>query len=180
MINNWCVITDNPKKKTSELIKECRALFPVYFYDEEHADKYFPAPKKKTTRTFEPNIEADEKHKNKSYDDLEKEGIEGITLRERLIMEIQYFKETGNHLDIENITLCSGSLCEGWSGQGVPDVDWSGSELCVGWYRRGGASGGLRSRQVVSGTLVPSHSNTSKTPSEITIDGKVYTLTLKR
>lgn len=33
----------------------------------------------------------------------------GITLLERIIFEVKYFTETGNHLDIKGVTFCSGS-----------------------------------------------------------------------
>ena len=43
----------------------------------------------------------------------------GITFLERIIFEIKYFIETGNHLDIKGITFCSGSRS---SGGGVPSA----------------------------------------------------------
>jgi len=145
------------KKKTSELLADCEKLFPVYsWYLDERMDKDFPPPKKITTRYFKKTVEADENLKNKSADDLGKKGIEGITLRERIIMELQYFNETGEHLDIINITLCSGSRR---SDGDVPDADWSGSKFEVGWFDAGDRGGGLRSREAV--TLNPSSSNTS-------------------
>lgn len=69
---NHFKITDDGKKKTSELLDECRALFPVWsYYDNNRLDKDFPKPKKSTTRYFAKTVEADEKHKNKSANDLE-------------------------------------------------------------------------------------------------------------
>jgi hypothetical protein len=35
--------------------------------------------------------------------------IRGHYLLERLLYELKYFAETGKHLDIDNLTLCSGS-----------------------------------------------------------------------
>lgn len=93
--------------------------------------------------------EADEELKNKSANDLQKEGVNSITLEERLLLEIKYFRETGKHLDVENITLCAGSRD---AGGGVPGVYWDGwgGWLGVNWFGPGGACGGLRSRPVVS------------------------------
>ena len=142
-------ITDSPKLKTSDILAECRTLFPVYYYwSNEELDKNFPPPKKKTTRYFEKNVEADEEYKNMSADDLGDTGIErGITLRERLLMELQYFKEIGKHLDIKNITLCSGSRFEGGH---VPSVHWPlGGRLDVYWYGPDFRREHLRSRQAV-------------------------------
>ena len=47
----------------------------------------------------------------------------GITLLERIIFEIKYFTETGNHLDVKGATFCSGSRN---SGGDVPGACLSG------------------------------------------------------
>lgn len=107
---DYFVITEQPETKTSELIAEMKKQSRVYcYFSEENSDKYFPPPKEETTRYFKKNVEADEELKNLSANDLEKRGGEYITLRERLIMELEYFKATGKHLDIYNVTLCAGS-----------------------------------------------------------------------
>ena len=82
----------------------------------------------------------------KSYE-LEKEGIKGITLLERLQLELDYFNETGKHLDIDNLTLCSGSR---YSDGSVPYVDWvsSDSTMRVGWCYPDSRNDGLRSREI--------------------------------
>lgn len=146
----WNKITDTGKLKTSEIIAEMRKKFNVWVYDEENIDKEFPPPKTSTTRTFKPNVEADEENANKSSDDLGEEGLKnGITLRERLIMELQYFKETGKHLDNDNITLCAGSRhLDG----GIPSVHWSRDfrKVYVDWYSADDRNGDVRSRSAVS------------------------------
>ncbi len=94
-------------------------------------------------------VEADEELKNKSADYLKAEGIPGITLEERLLYELKYFKETGKHLDMDNWTLCSGSRLP--LGR-VPHVSWRPDYGGVGvdWNDADGADGDLRGRQVVS------------------------------
>jgi hypothetical protein len=92
-------------------------------------------------------VEADEEMKNPSAKTLEKQGVKGITLLERLLIEIKYFSETNGHLDLENVTLCSGSRD---SGGFVPVVDWDGDELRVGWYDVEYSDSHLRFRVVVS------------------------------
>ena len=149
---NLFVITDDPALKTSEIVAELRKHCKVYVYDEANLDKNFPPPTEKTTRSFKKNVEADEEQKNKSYYDLEREGIvkDCIALRERLLMELQCFQETGDHLDIENVTLCAGSRDLGGS---VPRVGWYPdllSEVRVGWDRPGDAGDRLRARVAVS------------------------------
>jgi hypothetical protein len=145
----YFTVVDDGSQKTSEIIKKMRESFDVYVYDEENVDKNFPPPVSSTTRKFKKNVEADEELNNKSANDLEKEGIQSITLRERLSMELQYFNETGKNLDIDNVTLCAGSRD---SGGRVPYVDWyaDGRKVYVYWCYRDGANPSLRSRRCVS------------------------------
>jgi len=97
---------------------------------------------------FNRNVEADEKFKNLSASQLKTMVHKGTTLMERLLLEVFYFNETKKHLDINNITLCSGSRD---SFGDVPSVDWhSGSDgLCVGWCISGHSGDSLRSRAAV-------------------------------
>jgi hypothetical protein len=108
---------------------------------------------RKTTQTYaiwvRDRQEADEELKNKSANDLQKEGINGITLEECLLFHHKYFLETGKHPDEKIWTLCSGSR---YSDGNVPDVFWNSiyRELWVFWCLPDFAGGDLRSRQVVS------------------------------
>lgn len=138
------------KLKTSEILKKLRTKFDVYpWYDDNQLDKDFPPPNKITTRYFAHNIEADEELKSLSADDLKEKGIESITLRERLLMELQYFNETGKHLDIDNWTLCAGSRNSGGS---VPCLLWLADHcrLCVRWSNPGTRYPHLRARAAVN------------------------------
>ena len=94
-------------------------------------------------------IEADGELKNKSANQIKAEGLTTETLTERLIHELKFFDETGQHLNIDNITLCSGSR---GSGGGVPGVSWGGvgHVVGVGWCGPRDAGGFLRARAVVS------------------------------
>lgn len=142
----WAVSEVN--KSTSEIFAECESLFKVWTsYDKKRLDSNFPIPKVLTTRYFAKNIEADEQYQNKSAKTLEKEGGEFITLRERLLLELLYFKETGKHLDIENWTLCAGSRC---ADGDVPGVGWDDRKLHVYWYYGQYAHSYLRARAAVS------------------------------
>jgi len=86
--------------------------------------------------------------KNLSANDLGRRNIAGITLEERLVYELKYFEETGNHLDIKNWTLCAGSC---YSDGFVPGVYWVSvaGELVVGGFSPGDRGGVLRSRAAV-------------------------------
>ena len=44
------------------------------------------------------------------------------------MFELEYFKKNGKHLDVDNITLCTGSRC---SGGNVPGVGWGDARLSV-------------------------------------------------
>ena len=103
----WNIITDDGKKKTSELWEECKSLFPCYsYYTNEELDKLCPAPKETITKTFSASIEPD--RLNISYNDAVKEGIENfMSTRERIILELQYWKEIGKGLDITGWTITS-------------------------------------------------------------------------
>lgn len=65
--------------------------------------------------------EADEENKNLSANDIRAKRMETETLPERLLHELLYFEETGDHLDHENYTLCAGSR---YPDGHVPNVYW--------------------------------------------------------
>ncbi|MCX6766489.1 MAG: hypothetical protein NT170_01765 [Candidatus Moranbacteria bacterium] len=92
-------------------------------------------------------VEADDEFKNLSANDLKKQGHKGITLEERLVLELFYFWKSGKHLDIQNVTLCAGSR---YSDGNVPNVNWNDDKLNVNWYNTGNANDNLRSREEVS------------------------------
>jgi len=138
-------ITDDGKKSTSELLKDIGCKY-WSCWDDKELDKEFP--KNKSSRKFRFVQEADD-HKDMSFDDIEKQGLADkcMTIRERLIFEKIYFEKTGNHLDIDNYTLCSGSR---YSVGYVPFVRWLGDKVCVFLSRSSHAESVLRSRAVVS------------------------------
>ncbi|MEK7114774.1 MAG: hypothetical protein AAB847_00200 [Patescibacteria group bacterium] len=92
-------------------------------------------------------VEADEELQNRSAENLRESGVVGITLEERFLYELKYFKETGKHLDIVNVTLCAGS--HGPGGRMVR-VRWRGDGLGASWSYPQDAYPCLRARAVVS------------------------------
>lgn len=130
---NTIQITEQPNTKTSELLEMCRAKFPVWsYYENAQLDADFPAPKEATTRHFLNQQEPDKETLGLSTRQAEKKGFKnGITIRERILLELSYFDQTGNHLDIKGLTFCSGSRD---SGGGVPDAHWLAGEFRIGWY----------------------------------------------
>lgn len=97
---------------------------------------------------FNKSVEADEEYKNMSADELAKKEYKGITLLERLLLEVLHYSETKKHLDIENWTLCSGSRSSDGS---VPCVHWNSDydKLDVDWCLSDFSYDCLRSRVVV-------------------------------
>lgn len=108
------------------LFSEMKKLFEVYVWVE--LDGIISERSGDYTVYFKNVQEADEDMKNMSADDIKVKGIKTITLEERLQLEIVYFKKYGKHLDIDNITLCSGS--RGRVGS-VPNVYWNSDDRKV-------------------------------------------------
>jgi hypothetical protein len=97
---------------------------------------------------FKKTIEADPEFANLSASDCERRKINGITLIERLLLEVGYFVATGSHLDIKNWTLCAGSR---FSDGCVPFVLWrpDNRAVCVFWSHPDDRSDGMRVRAAV-------------------------------
>lgn len=127
----------------------CKKHFPCWRYA-DNLDTEVPTNDRTPTEHYAVCIhdrqEADEEFKNLSADDLAAQKMNGITLLERLLLELKYFRETGKHLDKENVTLCSGSRDR---DGGVPDADWSDGRFGVSWGYADDRGPGLRSREAV-------------------------------
>ena len=92
-------------------------------------------------------IESDETLKNRSADELQAENIQGITLLEHMLYHLKYFIETGMHLDLLHITMCSGSRMN--DGR-VPSIMFGKNELKIHWCAPHERNQRLRARQVIS------------------------------
>jgi len=140
------------KGMTPQLIfDKCKELFPCWKHTEAFLDKIVISERTASQRSYAVWVrdrqEADEKNKNLSANKLKEQGIQGITLEERLLYELRFFKETNDHLDKDSRTLCSGS--RGSVGY-VPRACWRDFKLRVYWRYPGGWDDGLRARSVVS------------------------------
>ena len=133
------------------LYDKCKELFPTWKWTGNDLNKIVKSDRTAKNDThaiwIRDLVEADEELKNLSANNIKRQNIIGITLEERLVYELKFFRETGKHLDIKNVTLCSGSRD---GGGGVSSVSWSGGRLDVRWYDPDVAGDGLRSRQAVS------------------------------
>jgi hypothetical protein len=110
---------------------------------------------RKTTETYairlRDTIEADEVHKNKSANMIKEEGINGITLLERMVLGIFFWWISGKkkHLDYGSCTLCSGSR---YLDGNVPYTGFGSGDdrVFICWYQPDRRSDILGVRQVVS------------------------------
>jgi hypothetical protein len=131
----------------NKLYAKCADRFTCCSYKED-LDKMIHLsglPYQATARWFRDRQEADEELANKSALKLEELFIPGITLPERQLYELMYFEETGDHLDKENITLCSGSRNPDGN---VPSTYWRYDLFYVDKCRPYDAAGRLRARGV--------------------------------
>ena len=92
-------------------------------------------------------IEADDELVNESADMLAEKAISGITLPERLRLEFFYWWKTGQHLDLVNMTLASGSRHYGV----VPRVCYNSraKELILSSCTSNVRRGNIRSRAII-------------------------------
>lgn len=129
----------------------CAKNFPCWKYTDKNLDEVVESERTTQNAAYAIRIrdcvEADEELKGRSYNDLKAQGIPGVTLEEREIFELKFFKETRKHLDIANWTLCTGSLD---SDGDALDAGWSGDRFRVSWWGRDSADDNLRARQAVS------------------------------
>lgn len=152
---NWLIIMLQ-NLTAQNLYDMCKELFKAWKWTDKSLDDVLDQTKSSRNPAngtyaiwVRDRVEADEELKSLSADDLKQKNIQGITLEERLLLELFFYWKTKKHLDINNWTLCSGSR---FHDGGVPGVDWNrySDGLGVGWDDSDDADGGLRSRQAVS------------------------------
>lgn len=142
----WHIVT--LQEVTEQMLyNKCEELFSCWKWTDKSLNDVLE-PDRTTEGThialFRDRVEADEEFKNLSANMLKEKKIVGITLKQRLTMELDYFFRTGRHLDIQNITLCSGSrYVDGF----IPGVGWGSVGMDVIGYGPDDRDDGLRFRQ---------------------------------
>ena len=147
---NWLIIM--LKDLTPEqIVQKMREHMKVWVWDEKWLKEVESI--RKTDHDYavwvRDRIEADEELKNLSADDLKSNGTNCLTLEERLMLEFFYFWKNKKHLDIQNVTSCTGSR---YSGGSVPYVGWYSSCGGVGvdWFYAVDRDESMRGRVAVS------------------------------
>lgn len=142
-----------PGFNAERLFDKCKEMFRAWKWTDKNLDEIVKSDRNQVNGPyavwFRDCVEADEGLKSLSVNNLKQKNIQGITLEERLLLELFYFWKTKKHLDINNVTLCSGSRCD--DGY-VPSVSWYGYDdrLDVDWYSPDSVVDVLRAREVVS------------------------------
>jgi hypothetical protein len=129
------------------LFQKCKESFEAWKDTNESLDDV--AVKKAVKDSFiwaRDNEAADEKHKNKSANMIDKERLDTESLGDRLLHELKHFKETGNHLDKNTVTITSSRDADG----DVWLVDWHGGKMKVSRSHPDNHDDVWRPRQVVS------------------------------
>lgn len=144
--NRLIIVADG---MTSQIIYDkCKELFPSWIWESKTLDCYSDrnAEKESYAIWIRDRVEADRELRNFSVNYLKNQGIFGITCEERLLYELKYFLKTGKHLDVKNLTICSGSR---YHDGNVPVIQWYDYKLEIGRYYVNCHSVSLSSREVI-------------------------------
>jgi len=144
---NWRLLFIAKGMTMNKAFDCCKAIFKSWRYSDD-LDKTIPTNIRTSSDNYavwvRDDIEPDIEYLGKSTRQADADMKIGITVLERIILEIKYFLETGNHLDIKGVTFCSGSR---YSDGSVPCALWSDGGFNVSWYGLGCSysSDGIRS-----------------------------------
>lgn len=131
--------------------KIAESLFPCKNWIDGDLDKAIPTNDRVAYKNyavaFRDRVEADEEFKNLSANDLKARNHTGITALETIVDEIGFYRKTGGHRDVQNVTLCTGSrISYGY----VPKSIWYDDKFQLDWHDADDRHDSLRSRQAVS------------------------------
>jgi membrane-bound inhibitor of C-type lysozyme len=144
---NWLVIVAKGVS-LNQVWEVCLKHFKCWKYDGSDLESLIQESERGQAKTstafwFRDRVEADEETKNLSAN---QQTEASITLIARCLLELKYFSETGKHLDLKNVTLCSGSR---YADGCFPYALWGVGEFSVYWDLVDDRSPGLRSRVAV-------------------------------
>jgi hypothetical protein len=158
---NEVIVPDKPTEGTWRLLIIAQGLTMNQVYDSmskafkcwrynDELDAKVPKNARDTKLSYaiwvRDGVEPDEKYLGKSTNQADPDMTIGQTLLERMIHEIVFFDETGNHLDIKGVTFCTGSRD---SVGYVPCMNWYDGEVRVSWCGLGSSGSGYGLREAV-------------------------------
>lgn len=147
---NWRLLFIAKGMTMNRAYEQASKLFKCWRYTND-LDKAIPTNVRNANEHYavwvRDGVEPDAEHLGKSTRQADPDMKIGITVLERIIFEIKYFLETGKHLDIKGITLCSGSRN---SGGDVPGCCWFDDKFGVGWCSLDGSDSDYGVRSAVS------------------------------
>lgn len=147
---NWRLLIIAQGLTMNQAYDAMSKAFKCWRYKDD-LDKAIPTNARTTKTAYaiwvRDGVEPDEKYLGKSTNQADPTMTIGVTVLERMIHELSYFDETGNHLDIKGVTFCTGSR---YSDGGVPSMFWFGSKVQVGWYSLGCSYSDCGLREAVS------------------------------
>ena len=146
----WRLIFIAKGMTMNKAFARCKKLFATWQYSDD-LDKAVPKNARVASDHYAvwvwDGVEPEVRYLGKSTHSVDPDMKLGITVLERIILEIKYFSETGNHLDIKGVTLCSGSR----SSDGcVPFAYWYGGKFRVRCYGLGVSDSAHGVRSAVS------------------------------
>ena len=128
-----------------------KSLLPCYSYISGNLDEVIPTNDRTADKTYAVLVhdrqEADDEFRNLSANQLKNQGHNGITALETIVDEVGFYKRTGKHRDVDNVTLCAGSR---YSDGFVPGSYWGGGRFYLDWFDPDRVDDYLRSREAVS------------------------------
>ena len=137
----------------SQVFDLCRRLFDCHFpcSSDFHCDDISTNDRSPDTKSYalwvRDVVEADKNLAILSARDLTRRQVSGITFLERLLLEVTYFTETQQHLDVDvTATLCTGSR---YPDGFVPTVRWDRTRLTTFWCHSDQAMPHVRAREVL-------------------------------
>ena len=133
------------RRSAQKLFDKCRELFPVFKYKE--GDLSVVSDRDTTKGSYAIWVkgvqEVDKELGSLPTDDMRRGEINNETLEERLLHEIKYFTETGEHLDLKSATICAGSY-DVERPNFIPYVEFREQmSVCLAYNSRHGVNVGL-------------------------------------
>lgn len=140
----------------NQVFSACEKQFPCSRYREDLDNAIRPDGRCAKNGTYaiwvRDLVEADEENKSQSFNKRREQGANDENILDRMVHELKYFDETGEHLDLKNWTLTSSLV----AGGGAVRASWRDDGFLIDWDFPGNSHDYLRARSAVSCQPKPS------------------------